>query len=389
MIRIRFKSKEEYQNMRQMYLKEIYKYVEFDKEDILNIKDDSRERPVSNKTGMWLKTAFPNLYKFLYNTKTNQVNSEHLRLLLAGPEEPPASFFGEGGNYDTMMSVFDFINKNCIFPKDLKKNKRAKNVCKIIFRYSAIKTKLKNMKPRANTCLNGTKELPYKILEVLNIRVCPYCNRLYTITIPINEKSSKESGENAIRPEFDHYYPQSKYPFLALSLFNLIPCCHVCNRRKREREKEIYPYDEEFGKKVVFRLIPKSAEQINYLWGQSDDFDVTLQPKKADEPFMERVQNSIDHFMLGKLYDEHKPEVRDILRNAYYFNESYLKIAILPTVKKLLNNSVTESNNSTIDLDDMISNMLLLNQVQQQNWGCRPLSKLVADILEQLQENQQ
>jgi len=52
----------------------------------------------------------------------------------------------------------------------------------------------------------------YWLMRELQVNVCPYCNRLYTTTY-----RTEEDGTGSTRPEFDHFYPQSKYPFFAVS----------------------------------------------------------------------------------------------------------------------------------------------------------------------------
>lgn len=64
----------------------------------------------------------------------------------------------------------------------------------------------------------------YGLLEKLDVKVCPYCNRQYTFTVP----------KVKVSPQFDHYFPISKYPYLQLSLFNLIPSCSTCNLKKSD-----------------------------------------------------------------------------------------------------------------------------------------------------------
>ncbi|TCL67476.1 hypothetical protein EV196_10232 [Mariniflexile fucanivorans] len=32
-----------------------------------------------------------------------------------------------------------------------------------------------------------------------------------------------------IKPELDHYYPKSLYPYFGVSFYNLIPSCQSCN----------------------------------------------------------------------------------------------------------------------------------------------------------------
>jgi rubrerythrin len=56
----------------------------------------------------------------------------------------------------------------------------------------------------------------YDLAKNLDIRVCVYCNRMYTLTV--------KSGGKITRPEFDHFFPKGKHPLLALSFFNLGTC---------------------------------------------------------------------------------------------------------------------------------------------------------------------
>lgn len=58
----------------------------------------------------------------------------------------------------------------------------------------------------------------------IGVTTCPYCNRSYIFT----------SSKSGTRPQYDHYFPKSKYPYLALSMYNLIPCCSICNGLKHD-----------------------------------------------------------------------------------------------------------------------------------------------------------
>jgi hypothetical protein len=62
-----------------------------------------------------------------------------------------------------------------------------------------------------------------EITNGLNIDVCPYCNNEDIETI--NEVGAET------RPDIDHFYPKSKFPFLALTLSNLIPAGDRCNKK--------------------------------------------------------------------------------------------------------------------------------------------------------------
>mgnify|MGYP000006537395 CR=1 FL=1 len=69
------------------------------------------------------------------------------------------------------------------------------------------------------------KGILHLVLNSLNLSVCPYCNRQYIFGTDNNRK---------VGAQFDHFYSKSKYPYLALSFYNLIPCCPTCNKAKGE-----------------------------------------------------------------------------------------------------------------------------------------------------------
>lgn len=91
-----------------------------------------------------------------------------------------------------------------------------------------------------NTLISGNKDNSYKIAEIKGRNTCTYCNRQYTITL-------KEDGEFITRPQFDHWFPKSVFPLLALSFYNLIPSCSICNSSAKGDQifsfkKLIHPY---------------------------------------------------------------------------------------------------------------------------------------------------
>jgi len=58
------------------------------------------------------------------------------------------------------------------------------------------------------------------IFEHLKINVCPYCNENYTYYFTNNGKRNYD---------FDHFFSQDDYPILAVSFYNWVPSCKVCN----------------------------------------------------------------------------------------------------------------------------------------------------------------
>ena len=125
----------------------------------------------------------------------------------------------------------------------------------------------------------------HKLLSMMDINVCPYCNRQYITNY-------NKNGRNKTTADLDHYYSQKDYPYLALSLYNFIPSCQICNSRfkgpKNFHDKPyIYPYEEEFGDNAKFKI---NIDTIDCLLGESSDFDIYLDVKETK--YKEKIENS-------------------------------------------------------------------------------------------------
>jgi len=177
----------------------------------------------------------------------------------------------------------------------------------------------------------------YKMVEQLNINVCPYCNRQYVFTIPpvkdpVTKKISKKT-----RPTLDHYFPQKNYPYLALSYYNLIPSCYICNSNMKgdaniDFSKIMHPYTDSYRKIMKFTIDILSPE-INSI----KDFDIDL---KYDNSFpadkISKAKNTIELFGIKEIYSNHKHEALGIIKKRMIYNDSYIdSISALTELKKL------------------------------------------------------
>lgn len=57
------------------------------------------------------------------------------------------------------------------------------------------------------------------------LKYCPYCNAETLYAFKWKQNGRIRFAKSA----FDHYFPRSRYPFLGLSLYNIIPSCTRCN----------------------------------------------------------------------------------------------------------------------------------------------------------------
>lgn len=271
----------------------------------------------------YLLDRHPKIYDRFYDLDGNLIEDELKKLLLADRDEMK-EYIAEFGVYE---------NKDC-----------SKELLGKIFRYDTF----------------SYRKSAITILKNIDVTVCPYCNRQYIFTL--------SSGN--VRPQFDHYYPKSVYPYLALTLFNMIPSCSVCNMAKSSLDTLkcpiLYPYDEEFGYDVKFTL--KLNSDVNYvkmIQGISDEFTIQIDNKSNHSN--DEIDNQISKLHLDELYNEHKMYVKDMMRSRYIntperVNELYLKFRHIFGSK------------------DDVYGLLYMSDLKKESWGKRPLSKLTHDI---------
>lgn len=149
----------------------------------------------------------------------------------------------------------------------------------------------------------------YALAKALNRNTCTYCNRLYTITVTTTKK-----GNNITRPQFDHWLAKSRYPLLALSYYNLIPSCSVCNSSVKgdivfSRQTHIHPYEIANKEDFTFTYYHKSTTEIAV--------DITFHGN--------RIKKTIEDLKIKEIYDAHSHlELKDLYDLRYKYSEDYL-----------------------------------------------------------------
>lgn len=119
------------------------------------------------------------------------------------------------------------------------------------------------------TTFRGSKKCMslYRELQ-LESKYCFYCNNVEFEIISENTptKSNPKNSDGLLIFDLDHFFLKFKYPFLALSFYNLIPSCNSCNSRVRG-EKEfklnthINPYSDSFHDDYNFSVDRRSLFQ--------------------------------------------------------------------------------------------------------------------------------
>lgn len=204
-----------------------------------------------------------------------------------------------------------------------------------------------------------------EILRKMNMSVCPYCNRQYIFTL----------AKGKVRPQLDHYFPKSSYPYLALSLYNMVPSCSICNMAKSAldtiKTPILYPFNDEMGSEMFFEIRrKKNSNYVRIIQGLSNEFSIGINTDNATKKIL--ALNQMDKLHLNELYNEHKDYVRDIIRSKQVNTPDRIKelLRMFPML---------------FDSDEDVKNLMYMQNIQKDAWGNRPLSKLTHDIDRQLE----
>jgi len=194
----------------------------------------------------------------------------------------------------------------------------------------------------------------HDFISDINIDTCPYCNRNYIYYL---------SKKNSIKPQIDHFYPKTKYPFLAMTFYNLIPSCQTCN-----------------GLEVKGELDPVRKGLINPYLIENDQFLFSYKPtssgilgslldKHSVEVYLKAPQGNIDVFKLQELYNLHTDHVVElVIKSKIKYSTTYRDY-----LEKYKEHGLVFSENE-------IDRMILGNYTNVDEIHKRPFSKLYVDI---------
>lgn len=270
----------------------------------------------SHVSGMldWVKNRIDNKFTVFFSLPKNKKNLKELRQLRAE------------------LTDFKILSILKSKPDDLlllseKEFKAYKN---LDFTYSYVsekKTKMKTVKAlyyifNYDSFRGITSESQFSgflLSKKLGIDCCPYCNRHYTTTnIVYTDKK--------VFPEFDHFYHKSEYPLLAISFYNLIPSCNVCNTHFKGAKNSVrynlfHPYTVVKPNHLNFKDFPNDVKS---LYGRSGN--ITLQINYNESPTENvKLANSIYFFGIIELYERsHTDLIKDFIYKKLAFGKTYM-----------------------------------------------------------------
>lgn len=160
----------------------------------------------------------------------------------------------------------------------------------------------------------------FLLSKKLEVDCCPYCNRNYTTT-------HATFKDKKVFPEFDHFYHKSDYPLLAVSFYNLIPSCNVCNthfkgRKDSIRQNLLHPYTELKPNAFNFKFVPENVES---LYGKKDNFKLDF--KINDTANESKLNSSLAFFGIKDIYELcHSDLIKEIVNKKLTYSNKYLEI---------------------------------------------------------------
>ena len=159
-----------------------------------------------------------------------------------------------------------------------------------------------------------------KYARLMGIRSCVYCNAQFAVSA----KKGKTDRGKVFRTTYtlDHWQPKSKYPYMAVSFYNLYPCCSPCNQMKSNKDS-------------YWDLYCKHGEDINpYLFKIEDDsllnYELDWNAEELEIQFLDKNTGVLPieydkYFHIRKLYASFKSEVEEVIWRKRTYNDAMIE----------------------------------------------------------------
>lgn len=195
--------------------------------------------------------------------------------------------------------------------------------------------------------------------KYVEVHTCYYCN-IDSINVFNDFKGNLKNGFT-----LDHVFDKASYPYLALSLYNFVPSCYVCNSKLKRSQQidNVSPTSStfDFDETVKFKTFMQNP---NLQIETKEDFNLLLK-----EDFSDIYQKYIEVFELNGRYEYHKYKVIEMINKRKEYPDSRIKE--LATLTQKTEEEVKH---------DLFSEYLF----EDGNLHRQPLSKLTRDISKEL-----
>lgn len=265
-------------------------------------------------------------------------------------------------SFEKIQNIVNEINKTDFYKN---KNYRQKEIQSTEFK--EIKETFKEL---YDILTNKEIGCGYELFVDLKLRACPYCNLNYIDAIITEDNRNNDINlidkkNKVLRHHFDHYFPQSAFPFFGISFYNLIPSCYECNSALKgdcTDKKPLNPYAQDFDSMATFYIKPMN---INHPMSFSSESDFEIKLNYKDNLATEHS----DLFSLQERYKYRKDYVIELLTKKEIYTDEF---------KQEIYNQL-----STIPNVQCNVNLILWgNYTNSEQINLRPLAKLTKDLLD-------
>lgn len=198
------------------------------------------------------------------------------------------------------------------------------------------------------------------LAEKLNIKSCPYCNMHYTLFA----EEGKYLKDKITKFQFDHFYDKAEYPFLSMSLYNLIPSCGICNQGKSTDKLALHfhPYASSINRQFHFE-VPDPLEL--YSGAKKDKIEVELLPDASTAADLKKYNETFHIQMLYRRHGDIAQEVFDkAYEEAYYMDANSFKYI-------------------SQEASDYLMRLTYGTYIDEKDIEKRPMSKFIQDMRKQ------
>jgi hypothetical protein len=152
-------------------------------------------------------------------------------------------------------------------------------------------------------------------VRAAGFRVCPYCSRNYITPI-------SDSAGSVYRPDLDHFFAKSLYPWFALCPYNLVPSCSACNCRiKRDEDFLKHGYFHPYVNTVPEDLFALKGPAI-YAGTKIDSRSVQVKLNPTSCPL---TGKSAEFFKLSTSYNVHAEEIANFIASLRYYPDRHVE----------------------------------------------------------------
>jgi hypothetical protein len=200
------------------------------------------------------------------------------------------------------------------------------------------------------------------------IPVCPYCNENYTyrFVYPAHPHFRRSY-------DWDHIHNKDHYPFFAISFFNLVPSCKVCNFIKLNQNQNFLNPHLEVNTDTLFSF-HFGALDLGFL--QNEDSIKLFILYYKNTPYYHEIKNTVGMAGLLARFSKHKSLIKDIINRQRIYPPEYL--ATLPT----FSGQIPDPNTASRLRETFFSTVF-----NHEGYYLRPFSKLTNDILRRLERD--